>query len=247
MTYVPRRTSQAAPKSQIVTIRHPDLGDRSLKGGYAVKYVGNPKRITLYRNLLAKLAYDPQGIFFEEAVALLDLALIMGSKSQTDPQFKEKFEKHLISANRLISELVMQTFPYHATTDWKQKTKEELKGFLPSSNAYFGWSRNPIRGGHVRVIFRNPLKLPPKLPPKKVIGVGYRDSGHRRDPAKDGMTYKDLMKAPPGAIEGASLPTQKPEVTVRAGGDGKFYYYLEGVPITRQQAVDYYNPKEKGE
>jgi len=176
-----------------------------------VKYVNNPKRVTLYRNLLAKLVYDGEGMAFEEAVALCDLHLGLQDKVSKDPQFREKFEKPLIRANHLIQKLVLQTFPYHAPIEWKTKAKEELKGFIPSSQAYFGWSRNPVRGGHVRVIFRNPLKLPQKLPPKKVIGVGYRDSGHRRDPAKDGVTYKDLMKAPAEAIKGASKETASEE------------------------------------
>jgi len=47
-----------------------------------------------------------------------------------------------------------------------------------------------------RVILRNPLAAPPKAPPKRFIGVGYKDKGTKRDPAIDGSpNWKEVAMA----------------------------------------------------
>jgi hypothetical protein len=145
--------------------------------------------------LLAGLVFDHGGMSLEEIIALFDLQGRLEKKLGSDPQFTSKYGSQLETVNLLLRELRIQSFPFQPNTHWKLKAARDLQDLLPGPNDYFGWSRNPKSRGLIKVIAPNPLKPPPRRPQKKVIGVGYKDSGNRRDPAKDGVSYKDVMKA----------------------------------------------------
>jgi hypothetical protein len=172
------------PLRPVVTIQC-HFNAETVLGGYKVSYRTGTKQITLYRNLLAAITYEQGGVSIEEILVLFDLAGKMEEKRQKDRAFDEKYGDWLITSFDFVSGLSPQVFPYVYHGD-RQEAEKTLTPFLPSRQAYFGWRRNPVRDTPARVQLRNPLAPPKALPPKRYIGVGYRDKGNRRDPAVDG-------------------------------------------------------------
>lgn len=164
-------------------------------GGWKVKITPGTSQLTLYRMLTAALVYDQVGLSIEETIALFDLQGRLEQKVGSDPQFTAKYGLSLEVVNAQMRKLRFQSFPVLPSSSWKKETATLLHGFLPGPNDYYGWARGPKSRTAVRIIVPNPLQPPKKRPGKAVIGVGYKDSGNRRDPAKDGVSYKDLMKA----------------------------------------------------
>jgi hypothetical protein len=182
-------------KVPVITIQGRHFLGNFQAGGFRVKITQGSNQVTLYRMLVAGLVFDQGGLSLEGVIALFDLQGRLEQKLGSDPQFTEKYSSSLETVNLQLRKLRYQTFPVQPISSWKQETAKLLHGFLPGPNDYFGWSRNPKSRCAIRIIVPNPLKPPPKRPAKAVIGVGYKDSGNRRDPAKDGVSYKDLMKA----------------------------------------------------
>jgi hypothetical protein len=150
-----------------------------------VVYKTGTKQVTLYRNLLARVCYEQGGISLEEILVLYDLAQKMEEKRQKDRAFDEKYGTWLITSFDFISTLSPQVFPWTFQGN-REEVEDTLRPFLPSRQAYFGWVKNPVRSTPVEIRLRNPLAPPKAIPPKRFIGVGYRDKGNRRDPAIDG-------------------------------------------------------------
>lgn len=165
-----------------------------------MKITQGTSQLTLYRMLVAALVYDQGGLSLEETIALFDLQGRLESKIGSDPQFTHAYGFQLEAVNQQLRKVRFQSFPIQTVSSWKKETAGLLSGFLPGPNDYYGWARNPKRRMAVRIIVPNPLKPPRKRPQKRVLGVGHRDSGNRRDPATDGVTLRDLQKADPTAI-----------------------------------------------
>jgi hypothetical protein len=178
----------------VVTVQHFFNVERVF-GGYKVSYRTGTKQITLYRNLLAAVCYEQGGISIEEILVLYDLAQKMEEKRQRDKAFDDKYGDWLITSFDFIGTLSPQVFPFQYKGD-VSKAEETLTPFLPSRQAYYGWKRNPVRETPARIQLRNPLAPPRTLPPKRFVGVGYRDKGTRRDPAVDGSpSWQDVANS----------------------------------------------------
>lgn len=172
-----------------------DLESR-LRGGYKVDYQKGTKLITLYRNLLAAIVYEQGGVSIEEILVLYDLALKMEEKREKDPAFSEKYGSWLITTFQFLDKLGPKVFPFHCPESLRVQGEHFLIPYLPSRQAYFGWKRNPVRTTPARILLRNPLAPPPKIAAKRFLGVGYRDKGSRRDPAKDGSpSWQDVASS----------------------------------------------------
>jgi hypothetical protein len=172
------------PLRPVVTVRCNFNADSVLRG-YKVVYKTGTKQVTLYRNLLARVCYEQGGISLEDILVLYDLAQKMEEKRQKDRAFDEKYGTWLITSFDFISTLSPQVFPWTFQGN-REEVENALRPFLPSRQAYFGWVKNPVRSTPVEIRLRNPLAPPKAIPPKRFIGVGYRDKGNRRDPAIDG-------------------------------------------------------------
>jgi hypothetical protein len=107
----------------------------------------------------------------------------------------------LETINAQLRKLRFNSFPVQPSPKWKEETAELLRGFLPGPNDYYGWVKGPKSRSAVRIIVANPLKPPRKRPQKRVIGVGYKDSGNRRNEALDAVSWTDIMKANPDLVE----------------------------------------------
>jgi len=181
-----------------------DLEPR-LKGGYKVDYQKGTKLITLYRNLLAAIVYEQGGVSIEEILVLYDLALKMEEKTVRDKAFSEKYGLWLITTFQFMDKLNPKVFPFHCPESLRIQGEHFLVPYLPSRQAYYGWKRNPVRTTPARILLRNPLLPPPKIAAKRFLGVGYKDKGNRRDPAKDGspswqeVAVSEKMRAESGS------------------------------------------------
>jgi len=175
----------------VITV--PDYFEERLKGGYKVNYQKGTKQVTLFRNLIAAVCYEQGGVGIEEILVIYDLLEKLLEKTQKDKAFKEKYLDWLITVQEFLRKLSPREFPFVANTALAKEYEEKLVPYLPSRQAYFGWRRNPVRVTPASVRLRNPLAPPKKLPPKRFLGVGYRDKGNRRDPAVDATPdWKDV-------------------------------------------------------
>jgi len=206
--------SSGSAKVPIATVQGRQFLGNFRVGGWRVKVNAKTNQTTLYRMLLAALAYEKVGISLEEVICLNDLQQRMEKKLGSDPSFTAKWKDGLLASFNLVGKMRAQSFPYLPPQSLRSEMVHNLpKDFLPTPNAYFGWAKNPARRSQIRIIVPNPLTPPRRIPEKRRIGVGYKDSGNRRDPAKDGVTYKDLMKSPEEHIKGS--PTYKESLTER--------------------------------
>jgi len=153
---------------------------------FRIKYSPGTKRITLFRNLLAQLCYADYGLSLEETLVLFDLMSGFPEQVSKDKQFAQKYSEWLITVHGALSALPVLSFPLVLTEDKRKKLAEELKPLLPSSHAFYGWKGNPALVHSFKVIPNIDLGLKKRLPPKRFLGVGYRDKGTAKDPAVDG-------------------------------------------------------------
>jgi len=182
------------PLRPLVTIQCNFNAETVLKG-FTVRYKAGTKQMTLYRNLLAKVCYEQGGVSLEEILVLFDLAQKVEEKRRQDRAFDEKYGDWLITSYAFISDLNPQVFPFYYKGN-REVAEESLKPFLPSRQAYFGWIKNPVRSTPAEIRLRNPLKPQKALPPKRYIGVGYKDKGNRRDPAINGSpSWQDVANS----------------------------------------------------
>jgi hypothetical protein len=167
-----------------------NLKGNSFNGGYRVIFKKGSKRITIYRFILAKIVHDPDGLGIEDLLALFELNVYLDRKSQTDEQFHEKYHLWLNTIDTFIEKLSQfKVFPIRLGQIDKLNLEKALVPFLPSSRAYFGYKKQPRIYDSYRILLRNPLKAPKKLPSKRYIGVGYRDKGSLKNTAIDGSPH----------------------------------------------------------
>jgi len=205
---IPLQGSSGSAKVPIATVQGRQFLGNFRIGGWRVKVNKNTNQTTLYRMLLAGLAYEKVGLSLEEIICLFDLQQRLEKKLGSDPSYTVKWSAGLLASFQIVGRMRAQSFPYLPPQSLRSELIHNLpKEFLPTPNAYFGWAKNPARKSQIRIIVPNPLQPPRRIPEKRRIGVGYKDSGNRRDPAKDGVTYKDLMKSPEENIKGS--PTYK--------------------------------------
>jgi hypothetical protein len=145
------------------------------------------KQVTLLRFLLAKLAYgsEVEGLSTEEFLVLFELNYLV-SESQ-DPNLLKKWEESLKRIQPIFQELAkVQTFPVILTEESRRHIERLLQDdpILPKPSAYYGLMGNRQLRTSFCVKFENPW--PQRLPPKRFIGVGYKDKGNCRQPELDG-------------------------------------------------------------
>lgn len=159
--------------------------EERLRGGYKVKFRTGTKLITIFRFLLAKVVYDTQdGLRLDEYLALMEAYLRL--RMCPDPTFLAKYGEWLITIQPFIASLAeVKAFPL-VPGKKSPELERALAPLLPSPSAYHGYKGNPQIRDSFRLIIRNPFLPPAKLPPPRFIGVGYKDKGHRRNPALDG-------------------------------------------------------------
>jgi hypothetical protein len=79
----------------------------------------------------------------------------------------------------------IRIFPIHLSERGKENLDEHFNDIIPTSREYFGLAGQRDLRNSFRLVLNDTL-IPRAVPPKRFIGVGYKDKGSRRDPAFDG-------------------------------------------------------------
>jgi len=160
-----------------------NLGERILKG-YTMKIKKGTNRIVLVKFLLGKLVFSVEGLNIEEYLLLYHLFFELTEIK--DRIFHEKYKNNLIGLSKLLSEMnSIKCFPVHPTERATREILRITQGFIPTPREYFGLAGQRDIRNCFRLILNDTI-VPQKLPPKRFIGVGYKDKGTCRDPAFDG-------------------------------------------------------------
>jgi len=139
--------------------------------------------LRLVRMLLAKVALEGIGNLSEEERVILVYSWERIT-SFTDISFQEKRDREWLPLEDLYFHITGDPkFWFFKTLDVNKHARSlQEKGTLPSSCAYFGWTKTHKFSSYLKRINRN---LRQKPPPKRWMGVGYRDHGQCRDVSWD--------------------------------------------------------------
>lgn len=186
---LPGPTPQGAfPGSANVPTAEPllvDARENKLQKGARVAYGRKLRRMTLQRYLCSLIAYEEDKVSFQDVVTLYDNILWCQEKAEADPHFRQKFGQSLTVLAEILKGIRFHPHSFRTTL---KTLSRELKAKLE----HFIYPKRNLPGielhvkGHYQVIpHRESGTLTKQLPRKRRIGVGYRDKGHRRDPAWD--------------------------------------------------------------
>jgi len=155
-----------------------------IRRGYKVKVKKGTNRIVLLRFLIAKLRFSIEGLSIEEFLLLNHLILDLGESK--DPLFWEKHKQLLEKSESLIYALnKVRMFPVCSNEEGKILLDRIFDDKMLSPREYFGLAGQLSLRQSFKIVLQDAL-LPQRLPPKRFIGVGYKDKGTCRDPAWDG-------------------------------------------------------------
>lgn len=162
-----------------------------LTKGYHMIIRKGTNRMVLFRFLLAKTVYSPDGISLEEYLLLYTLYFTF--EENGDPLFQEKYKEFLVKALEFLTIInEIRFFPIIPTEEQRIMIKEFFQGYLPSAREYFGLCGQRNLRDSYRLVLHDAIE-PRRFPPKKIIGVGYKDKGTRRNTAVDGSpSWKEV-------------------------------------------------------
>lgn len=151
-----------------------------------VKYSRRVKRISLHRFLLSKFVFEPERITLQDLFALYDNQVWLERKCSSDFDFSKKFGKSLEEISMILKEInLSRGFNFQAIPRISHIVKTKLQGFIIPARNYKDFKKR--FGGLFSLRTLKPAEEANKgLPAKRIIGIGYRDKGTAREPAKDG-------------------------------------------------------------
>jgi hypothetical protein len=161
--------------------------EKQLKEGYKLRIKKGTKRITLFRFLLAKLVYqEEEGLHLDEFIVMMELYYDL--LENKDPTFNNKYQNWLNQIQPFLLDVSgCQEFPaiLERTPSTTQLYIDFLKPFIPTREAFYGLRGNrDLRNSWVLTF--NAQLTPQRKFDRRVIGVGYRDKGHRKLLSLDG-------------------------------------------------------------
>lgn len=155
--------------------------------GARVLYKRGIRRITLQRLICSRMIQNGTNCTIDEVLVLYDNQLHLEVLSLKDPGFRKRFGKNLKSLSFLLTNSrISESLTRQRMFNFIKKLRTSLTDdwFIPLRNI-------PLVEYHMKSAYKIvPTKLPgvpqKQLPPKRWIGVGYRDKGTLRNSAKDG-------------------------------------------------------------
>lgn len=179
------------------------LVDRYL-GGYSMKIKKGTKKVTLFKFLLSKLIWDEaDGLHLDEYLVLNHLWFDLSEIE--DPSFVRKYGDWILTSFQLFTQLTgASDFPLKLSNDRKDREylAEWLGPLALTPQSFFGMKGNRnIRDSFV-ISFRD-SRLPIRIPPKRFVGVGYRDKGTRQKTSEDGTLHWTEYAQESGELESA--------------------------------------------
>lgn len=151
-----------------------------------VKYSKKIKRVSLQRFLITKIILEVDKIRERDLVTLYDNQLWLERKCLSDPDFNKKFGISLEELSVLLKEInFSQGLTISALKRLTPRIKQNLSQFLIPPRNYQSFKTRFDGHFHLHAL-KTKQESNKHLPPKRVIGIGYRDKGTARDPAFDG-------------------------------------------------------------
>lgn len=154
--------------------------------GTAVIYKRGIRRVHLERLIVTRIRTRRNEVKVDEILILYDNLLYLLELSERDPSFNKKFGKTLEVLTKDLKSLNLRTGIPAKIVDYLYiKFKNPIyNDFLIPSRNYKQATRTLQRAYRLKATKNNVSR--PNPPPKRWIGVGYRDKGSARDWAKDG-------------------------------------------------------------
>lgn len=143
----------------------------------------NPREChRLIRMLLSKVAHEGRSALAQDEEVLLVLLYERWS-SIRDPAFLRALGERVISSFTYCYHWIRGTLKVPPQAQDGDLPFFVRTGILASAHAYYGWWTSFRVSDFLRTINRARLRA---APPKRFVGVGYRDAGQARNPAYDG-------------------------------------------------------------
>jgi hypothetical protein len=162
-----------------------------------VIYPRGIRRITLQRYLVALIVHDIEEFPIKDLLILYDNLCYLQELCERDPGFSQKFGKTL----EALAVILKKSRMFHTPTQagfrkLSLELKNDLKGFYYDKRNLKDIQTKVISRYKIEIRQGQPLGTPTdNLPIKRYIGIGYRDKGTARNPAKDGVpTWKEYMR-----------------------------------------------------
>lgn len=151
-----------------------------------IKYSKKMKRVSLQRYLVSKMINEHDKIRERDLLCLFDNQLWLERKCLSDTDFSEKFGKSLEDLSIILKKAnFSQGVSIQTLKRMSLELKENLSGFYVNLRNYSSFKRR--FDGHYHLHTLGSSKESNKhIPPKRFIGIGYRDKGTARDLALDG-------------------------------------------------------------
>jgi hypothetical protein len=174
-----------------------------LKFSNLVKIGKRTKRVSLQRFLCTKVVLEPGRINEADMTCLFENQLWLERKCFKDRNFFEKYKDKVFTLSKILKEVDLRGFNQSSSLKrFSEKLQSSLDDFLVPARNYGQW-KSRFSG-----CFQfNPLTLnkelgdfylTKKLPPKRSMGIGYRDKGSRRNLAIDGSPdWREVSSAFP--------------------------------------------------
>lgn len=151
-----------------------------------VRYAKKIKRISLQRYLISKIVHEAEKVGPSDILCLYDNQIWLEKKCLSDFDFSKKFEKSLEEISFLLKEInLSQGLSRQAVLRLSQKLKFQLEQFILPQRNYPAF-KTRFSGLFSLVAAEQPGKPNKQIPPKRLIGVGYRDKGNLPNLATDG-------------------------------------------------------------
>lgn len=141
------------------------------------------ERLLLVKMIFAKIAWEGPDSLSQEEVAVLELSWERIT-AYSDPDWVQNKTREWLVLEDLLVHFRDRTRWFFGTLDISKHAKFLVeKHCLPSAHAYFGWVKSHKISSYLK---RTNRDLRRNSPPKRFIGVGYKDTGQCRDVSYDG-------------------------------------------------------------
>lgn len=166
-----------------------------------VKIGKKTKRVSLTRYILSKVVYEPGAISEADVVCLFENQLWLERKCLQDRNFYRKFSDKVFTLSYFLKEADLKGFNRKSSLKrFSDRIQTTLFDLLVPKRNYPQWKqRFSGRFSFNPQSLNSELRdyyLKTKTPAKRVVGIGYRDKGSRRNLAKDGSPdWREIASA----------------------------------------------------
>jgi len=156
--------------------------------GTRVVYKRKIRRITLQRLLLSRIVWKIEEVTFDEILVIYDNLLNLMELSEKDPSFREKYGSTLEVLAKFLKSLNLQNSEPKNLAEilYRQFRLPIYASFIIPRRNLSTVEKHMCNSYRLLPTLQNPGIPTKALPPKRWIGIGYRDKGSARNSAIDG-------------------------------------------------------------